>query len=269
MEWMKSYLTGRKMKTMVRGVSSEWAEVVSGVPQGSVLAPLMFLIYINDLPDGVRSYVNMFADDAKMMRQVKNQEDCQDLQKDLDVIQEWSDKWMMEFNADKCHVLEMGRSMHRPHARYNLGGVELKSADKEKDLGVVVQSNLSPEGHINKVVGEGLAIVANIRTTFTHLDEKLIKKVIESILRPKLEYAQVVWAPPLKKHMRKFTSRKQRNPPSNKSDHAVIILAPLMRGPARRGEAALTFTSGLVSYTKNKGTVADATSERSCIQTDM
>ena len=169
----------------------------------------MFLIYINDQPDGVRSYVNMFADDAKMIRQVKNQEDCQDLQKDLDVIQEWSDKWMMEFNADKCHVLEMGRSMHRPHARYNMGGVELKSADKEKDLGVVVQSNLSPEGHINKVVGEGLAIVANIRTTFTHLDEKLIKKVIESILRPKLEYAQVVWAPHLKKHIRKL-ERVQR-----------------------------------------------------------
>ena len=181
------------------------------MPQASVLAPLMFLIYIDDLPDGVRSYVNMFADDAKMMRQVKNQEDCQDLQKDLDVIQEWSDKWMMEFNADKCHVLEMGRSMHRPHARYNMGGVELKSADKEKDLGVVVQSNLSPEGHFNKVVGEGLAIVANIRTTFTHLDEKLIKKVIESILRPKLEYAQVVWAPHLKKHKEIGKSAKSSN----------------------------------------------------------
>ena len=178
LEWMKSYLVGRKMKTVVRGVSSEWAEVASGVPQGSVLAPLMFLTYINDLPDGVGSYINMFADDAKIMRKVTNMEDCQDLQRDLDLLNGWSEKWMMEFNADKCHVLEMGRSMHRPHATYSMGGVELKVADKEKDLGVVVQDTLSPEGHINKIVGEGLAIVANIRTTFTYLNETLLPRLL-------------------------------------------------------------------------------------------
>ena len=209
LEWMKSYLTGRKMKTVVRGKCSEWAEVGSGVPQGSVLAPLMFLTFINDLPVGVRSYVNLFADDAKIMRQVRNHEDCQYLQQDLDVLHEWSKKWKMEFNTNKCHVLEMGRSKHRPHARYNLGGEELKSTDREKDLGVVIQENLSPEGHINKIVGEGLAIVANIRSTFAHIDETLMVKVIKSILRPKLEYAQVVWAPHLKKHVRKL-ERVQR-----------------------------------------------------------
>ena len=207
--WMKSYLSERKMKTVIRGVSSEWAEVESGVPQGSVLAPLMFLIYVNDLPVGVKSYINLFADDAKIMRQVKTPEDCLTLQRDLDIIHDWSSKWLMEFNSDKCHVLEMGRSIHRPHAIYNLGGTNLMNAEKEKDLGVIIQNNLSPEGHINKIVGEGLAIVANIRTTFTHLNEALVRKVIESILRPKLEYAQVVWAPHLKKHIQKV-ERVQR-----------------------------------------------------------
>ena len=209
LDWMKSYLSNRKMKTVIRGASSNWAEVVSGVPQGSVLAPLMFLIYINDLPDGVSSYMNMFADDAKIMRQVRNPEDCQKLQQDLDKLHEWSAKWLMEFNADKCHVLEMGKSIHRPHARYNLGGTELLKAESEKDLGIIVRNNLSPEGHINKIVGEGLAIVANVRITFSHLSEPLIKKIIESILRPKLEYAQVTWAPHLKKHIRKL-ERVQR-----------------------------------------------------------
>ena len=209
LEWMKSYLTDRKMKTVIRGASSNWAEVGSGVPQGSVLAPLMFLIYINDLPDGVSSYMNMFADDAKIMRQVRNPEDCQKLQQDLDKLNEWSVKWSMEFNANKCHVMEMGKSIHRPHARYNLGGIELQKSENEKDLGIIVKDNLSPEGHINKIVGEGLAMVANIRTTFTHLSESLVKKIIETILRPKLEYAQVVWAPHLKKHIRKL-ERVQR-----------------------------------------------------------
>ena len=209
LKWMKSYLTGRKMKTSVRGEPSTWAEVTSGVPQGSVLAPLMFLVFINDLPDEVEGYINMFADDAKIMRRVTTIEDCRKLQEDLDKIHEWSAKWMMEFNVDKCHVLEMGRSIHRPHAKYCLGGVDVQGSNKEKDLGVIVQDNLSPEGHINKIVGEGLAIVANIRATFTYLDVDIVKKIIESILRPKLEYAQVVWAPHLKKHIRKL-ERVQR-----------------------------------------------------------
>ena len=209
LKWMKSYLTDRKMKTSIRGVSSNWAYVESGVPQGSVLAPLMFLIYVNDLPDGVSSYMNMFADDAKIMRQVRNLEDCQELQKDLDKLNDWSAKWLMEFNAKKCHVMEMGRSIHRPHAGYSLGGTELQKSESEKDLGIKIKNNLSPEDHINKIVGEGLAMVSNIRTTFSHLSEPLVIKIIETIVRPKLEYAQVVWAPHLKKHIRKI-ERVQR-----------------------------------------------------------
>ncbi len=104
---------------------------------------------------------------------------------------------------------EVGRSIHRSHARYNLGGEKIKCADRKKDLGVVIQENLSPEGHINKIVGEGLAMVANVRLTFAHIDETLVIKVIQSILRPKLEYAQVVWAPHLKNHVRKL-ERVQR-----------------------------------------------------------
>ncbi len=76
---------------------------------------------------------------------------------------------MMEFNANKCHVLEMGRSIHRPHAKYNLCGEEVKCADREKDLDVVIQVNLSPEGHINKIVSEDLATVANVRSAFAHV----------------------------------------------------------------------------------------------------
>ena len=207
--WMRSYLRGRKMKTIVRGVGSQWADVTSGVPQGSVLAPLMFLIYVNDLPDGLVSYINMFADDAKLMRQVRTPEDEQDLQRDLDLLYDWSVKWKMEFNASKCHVMKMGRSIHRPNTSYKMGSVEIDCVEREKDLGVIIQNDLSPEGHINKIVGEGLAIVSNIRATFVHLTEHLVKKIIEIILRPKLEYAQVVWAPHLKKHLRKL-ERVQR-----------------------------------------------------------
>ena len=83
--------------------------VSSGVPQGSVLGPIMFLLCVNDMPIGINSYMNMFADDAKIMRKVKNLEDCNKLQEDLDKIYEWSVKWQMEFNISKCHVMKMGK----------------------------------------------------------------------------------------------------------------------------------------------------------------
>ena len=101
MKWMEDYLQGRQMWTVLRDQQSEWSEVTSRVPQVSMLAPIIFLIYINDMTDGLNSYVNLFADDAKLMRRVKDQRDCEELQGDLDKIYEWTWKWEMEFNAKK------------------------------------------------------------------------------------------------------------------------------------------------------------------------
>ena len=87
------------MRTLVRNEKSEWRRVTSGVPQGSVLVPVMFLIYINDMTEGVSSYMSMFADDAKLLKRVRHKEDCEDLQRDLDRVYEWSQTWEMEFSA--------------------------------------------------------------------------------------------------------------------------------------------------------------------------
>ncbi len=203
-KWMENYLRERKMQTMVRGKSSSWTEVASGVPQGSVLAPVLFLIFVNDLPEGLSSYVNMFADDAKLMKRVKKQEDCWALQDDLKNIHKWSTKWNMEFNAEKCKVLEIGKSQYRPRHDYKLGNVELLKADKEKDLGIIIQNNMSPESHVNKLVRESLSLLANIRMTFNYLDENIMKKLITAIIRPRVEYAAVAWSPHMRKHIDKI-----------------------------------------------------------------
>ena len=98
------------MRTVIREATSSRRNVTSGVPQGSVLAPIMFQIYVNDMQCGVTSYMNMFADDAKLMRVIKNTVDCQELQGDIDKIDEWSKRWKLDFNAKKCHVMELGKS---------------------------------------------------------------------------------------------------------------------------------------------------------------
>ena len=220
LKWMENYLRGRKMRTLVRGAASSWAEVTSGVPQGAVLAPLMFLIYINDLPEGVKSYMSLFADDAKIMKTIKNEESCKELQEDLDKLHEWSQKWKMEFNAKKCHVIEFGKSIHRPKGTYKLGGKLLEKSESEKDLGVTIQNDMSPEKHINRIVGGAFALLADIRVAFNHMDETMMKKLIVTLVRPRLEYAQVVWSPHLKKHIHKL-ERVQR---------AATRMVPSLRG---------------------------------------
>ena len=102
------------MRTVIRDIASSWRNVISGVPQGSVLAPIMFQVYVNDMQCGVTSYMNLFADDDKLMGVVKNTDDCQELQGEIDKIDEWSKRWKLDFNAKKCHVMELGKSKRRP-----------------------------------------------------------------------------------------------------------------------------------------------------------
>ena len=206
LKWMQDFLNERKMRTILRGKYSSWREVTSGVPQGSVLAPIMFLVYINDINEniGTESYLNMFADDAKIQRTIKNEDSCKELQKDLTKLYDWSHKWQMEFNAEKCHVMKFGKSAMRPDWDYQLGSNNLMESHKEKDLGVVINNKLSPEDHINDKIRSTYNLLANMRVAFAYIDEEMVKKIITSFIRPTLEYAAVVWSPHLKKHIKKI-----------------------------------------------------------------
>ena len=176
--------------------------MLSGIPQGSVLGPLLFLTYINDLPDTLSSNTLLFADDTKVFRRITSKEDAQALQDDLDALQQWSDKWLLRFHPDKCHVLTLGRLENIRHTfRYTISNQELEHVFEEKDLGIVIDSNLRFEEHISSKVHKANAIVGLIRRTFTFLDCKLFKQLYTTFVRPNLEYGQVVWSPFLKKQV--------------------------------------------------------------------
>ena len=148
---MEDYLKGREMRTVVKDEKSEWREVKSGVPQGLVLAPIMFLIYINDMTEGVSSYISLFADDGKLLRKIGNHKDCEELHNDINKINEWSKTWEMEFNAKKMPCIGNGKSAMRPSWTYKLGENIISIAKEEKYLGVVIQDNLSPEKHVQNI----------------------------------------------------------------------------------------------------------------------
>jgi len=102
LNWITHFLTGRRQRVGVAGEFSEWREVLSGVPQGSVLGPILFICYVNDMPETVSSFLHMYADDTKIFRRVDVEGEVDQLQEDLNQLLEWSEKWQLRFNVEKC-----------------------------------------------------------------------------------------------------------------------------------------------------------------------
>ena len=134
--WSAEFLKDRKMRVRVNGSFSNLAEVFSGVPQGSVLGPLLFLLFVNDLPSVIKSHIRMFADDTKIWRTMKDSTDSMRLQQDLDNMESWCQEWLLKLNPSKCKVMHIG---HRVKTGYYVteekATRKLDEATEEKDLG--------------------------------------------------------------------------------------------------------------------------------------
>ena len=151
--WFENYLSGRCQRVTVRGATSTPLPITSGVPQGSLLAPFLFSVYINDLPDNISisTGVGLYADDTKMHRCVQNRNDALALQSDIQSLHCWSNENMMSFNKSKCKVLSITRRKSPLIYPYALGDHKLLSSDVESDLGITISSRLLWNVQINKV----------------------------------------------------------------------------------------------------------------------
>ena len=138
--WIEQWLTDRRQRVVVDGEVSSWKSVLSGVPQGSVLGPILFLVYINDLEEGVTGNILKFADDTKLFTKTKEIGDKKNLQDDIDKLVKWSEKWQMLFNFGKCKCLHIGPG--NTSMNYEMGGTILSTTVKEKDLGVTMDANM-------------------------------------------------------------------------------------------------------------------------------
>ena len=198
--WLESFLTDRKQRVKVNGHMSSWEKVTSGVPQGSVLGPVLFVLFINDLPDVVRSMCSMYADDTKVYDSAINHEK---LQKDLDNLVNWADDWQMKFNAGKCSVLHIGRNnnLHEYSIRIHNSTerVKLNPSDMEKDLGVYIDSELKFSKHVETQVNKANKILGLIRRSYEYLDCETMRLLFIALVRPHLEFANCAWGPTLEK----------------------------------------------------------------------
>ena len=201
LQWIESFLTGRKQRVNVNGGLSSWSDVNSGIPQGSVLGPILFIIFINDLPDVVSSFVKIFADDTKVFTHVTSEQACRDLQKDLDNLSTWSDTWQLKFNVAKCGVMHYGTQQDKHIYTISEEGIRrnLVEVFEEKDLGVKFDPTLMFSKHIAMITKKANSMVGVIRRTFDHMDEDMLKILYKSLIRPHVEYANCIWNPVLKK----------------------------------------------------------------------
>ena len=229
LDWVDSFLSGRTQCVSINGHKSSSHPVTSGIPQGSVLGPILFVIYINDLPEVINegSIAFLFADDTKLFRQIKNSEDLLIQQQDVRNAVTWSKTWLLMFHPDKCVHLDIGENAevsskyheelnghpikrgicekdvdkkhknepcsHKYH--YDMEGTILKRSKCEKDIGVHVDDELKFESHIDKSINKAKRNMAIVRKTFSKLDKSTFLPIFKGLVRPHLEYATPVWNP--------------------------------------------------------------------------
>ena len=196
LKWIQDFVIGRIQQVLLDGTHSSTCDVDSGVPQGTVLGPLLFLIFINDLPEYVTSNARLFADDCLLYRVINNNNDQHQLQNDIQQLEIWEKKWQMQFNADKCLTIHLTKKRKTAEFNYTLHNYIPEVTKDSKYLGVTFSSNLSWNSHINNISAKANRTIGFLRRN------------IHSC--PSIEYASSVWDPYTRNNIQQLEAIQRR-----------------------------------------------------------
>ncbi|CAB4011831.1 Hypothetical predicted protein [Paramuricea clavata] len=190
-----------RCRVVVDGATSEWSQVTSGVPQGSILGPMLFLLFINHLPNIIppSTSTGLYADDTKLYKTLRSRQDCDLLQDSLSHADDWSKQSNIDFNASKCKVLTISRRKSPIETKYYLGSTELVRVDSEVDLGITVTGKLSWNQHIIQIVSMAKKCWAYYgeRAPALSTDRVARRTLYLSLVKSHMGYATEVWSPSL------------------------------------------------------------------------
>jgi len=211
LNWVKDFLSQRTQQVLVDGQMSTQANVTSGVPQGSVLGPLLFLVFINDLPDCVKSSTTrLFADDTAVYRRIMSPEDAILLQQDLDALQKWEKTWLMEFHPAKCKVLRITNKRKPTPSAYTIHGMKLEEVKSAKYLGLTIDNKLSFNPHVDSTAKKANSTRAFLQRNFHHCNRRIKEATYKTYIRPIVEYAAPACDPHTHRSINKL-EQVQRN----------------------------------------------------------
>ena len=194
-EWIDSFLQDRTQTVSIQGVKSSSIHVVSGVPQGSVLGPLLFLLFINDIDNNIQSPLRLFADDTILYREIWSKDDHNIIQNDIQTLFKWSQTWKLDFNVTKCKVLTISNKKDPDKFNYTLNTDPLEHVDSHQYLGVTINSKLRWNTHVSAITAKATRTLNVIRRTLHPCHPEVKKVAYMSLVRPKLEYSSAAWNP--------------------------------------------------------------------------
>jgi hypothetical protein len=196
--WIEDWLTGRTQRVSIQGEQSEESNVDSGVPQGTVLGPTLFSVYIDDLESEIERrklevLVKKFADDTKGAKVIRSPEDRDKMQTALDCLCDWAETWGMAFNYGKCKVMHVGKK--NPNYEYFMRGTKVSTTEEERDVGVTVSANLKPAAQCTKAAGTATSVLNQLKRNFHYRDRFTFVRLYKQYVRPHLEFSTPAWAP--------------------------------------------------------------------------
>ena len=195
--WLKHFLTNRKQRVRISGAYSSWETVISGVPQGTILGPTLFLLYINDIAVDLKSCCKLYADDCILYQIIQDPSDSLCLQQDLNRLSTWSEKWGLKFNEDKCKMMHLSRQINPLLFEYRMNGKLLEITTNEKYLGITVNNKFSWSTHINTITADANRKLGIINRVFGKCSRDIKQRLYQQLVLPKLEYCCIVWDPHL------------------------------------------------------------------------
>ena len=246
LQWIRSFLRDRTQCVNVEGVLSGWKDVMSGVPQGSVIGPILFVIFINGMPEEVLKILyKLFADDCKLYRAV-TANGANDLQQDMGNLEAWSAKWQLPFNATKCKVLHCGaNNLRHP---YMLNNHTLESTKSEKDLGIIIDEDLKYHVHTTSATKKANQVLVIINQSYVTRDANTIATLYKSMVRPHLDYGNIIWGPFYKMDKARVESIQRRAAKlvitlKNKSyeDRLIALDLPSLAYRRKRGDMIMMY----------------------------
>ena len=229
LNWLTSFLQNRSQEVVVEGINSTSCNITSGVPQGSVLGPVLFLMYINDIGLNIHSEIRLFADDILLYRPIRTPNDHLQLQEDLNTLTKWATDWKMAFNIPKCKIIQFTTHRNKSKYIYTMSKTPLEVVEEHGYLGVRLHHKLSWSPHVNHICNKANRLLGFLNRNLRHTPQNIKEYTYKQLVLPSIDYCSAIWDPYTKNDISKLEMLQHRaarfvmNKPWYRHQHNVSI----------------------------------------------